>query len=201
MAAALRRAGARLASAPRPRGWRSRANELAVERRALDRAQPGRPAGRVARTGRPALRSSDAGDLATRLGDDRAAPRSRRRGDVAEIDRRRRIAGARSSRSTPLAAAAAALGVLGPQATLDRGYAIVRGAPTGRIVRGPSDTPARTGLRIRVAEGSIAATVDDPADGVGDAADRATSCSRSSWSSSRPSGSAWYAPRARASTA
>nr|MBA2299268.1 exodeoxyribonuclease VII large subunit [Chloroflexota bacterium] len=68
-----------------------------------------------------------------------------------------RVASARSS----LDASAAALAVLGPGATLDRGYAIVRREPDGSIVRDPSDASPGTGLRIRVAHGDIAATVDD----------------------------------------
>jgi exodeoxyribonuclease VII large subunit len=56
-----------------------------------------------------------------------------------------------------LAASTAALAVLGPQATLDRGYAIVRRAGDGAIIRRPADAPPGTGLAIRVAEGEIAA--------------------------------------------
>jgi exodeoxyribonuclease VII large subunit len=69
----------------------------------------------------------------------------------------RRVAAAR----TTLGAAGAALAVLGPQATLDRGYAIVRRADDARIVRDPGDAPARTRLALRVARGDLAATVDD----------------------------------------
>ena len=68
-----------------------------------------------------------------------------------------RVALARSSLDT----AAAALAVLGPAATLERGYAIVRREPDGSIVRDPGETAPGTGLRIRVARGEIAATVDD----------------------------------------
>ncbi len=59
-----------------------------------------------------------------------------------------------------LESAAAALAVLGPQATLERGYAIVRRGPDDRIVRDSSEVPAGTALRIRVARGELAATVD-----------------------------------------
>ena len=69
----------------------------------------------------------------------------------------RRIADARAS----LAATGAALAVLGPQATLDRGYAIVRRAHDGRIVRDPIDAPAGTRLALRVAHGDLPATVDE----------------------------------------
>ena len=59
-----------------------------------------------------------------------------------------------------------ALAVLGPQATLDRGYAIVRRAGDGAIVRDPGEAPPGTALRLRVARGEIAAAVTvQPADG------------------------------------
>jgi exodeoxyribonuclease VII large subunit len=70
----------------------------------------------------------------------------------------RRVASARAS----LGAAEAALAVLGPQATLDRGYAIVRRSDDGRIVRDPVDAPAGTSLAVRIAKGELPATVDAP---------------------------------------
>jgi exodeoxyribonuclease VII large subunit len=51
----------------------------------------------------------------------------------------------------------AALVALGPQATLDRGYAIVRRAADGVVVRDPSETPEGTELAIRVAHGELSA--------------------------------------------
>jgi exodeoxyribonuclease VII large subunit len=69
----------------------------------------------------------------------------------------RRLATARSG----LGSATAALAVLAPQATLERGYAIVRRRADGSIVRAPSDAPAGTGLALRVARGDLAATVDE----------------------------------------
>jgi exodeoxyribonuclease VII large subunit len=57
-----------------------------------------------------------------------------------------------------LEAAASALAVLGPNATLERGYAIVRTAPDGIIVREP--VPAGSQLSIRVARGEFPATAD-----------------------------------------
>ena len=60
-----------------------------------------------------------------------------------------------------LETAAAALAVLGPQATLDRGYAIVRRATDGLIIRRPGEAPAGTALTVRVSAGELAATVDD----------------------------------------
>ncbi len=65
---------------------------------------------------------------------------------------------ARGLRST---ASTSALGALGPQATLQRGYAIARRRADGAIIRSPADAPAGTGLRVTVAGGDVAATVDD----------------------------------------
>jgi exodeoxyribonuclease VII large subunit len=62
-----------------------------------------------------------------------------------------------------LQASHAALGVLAPQATLDRGYAIVRRRDDDAIVRRPSEAPAGTPLRLTVAEGDIAARSEDEA--------------------------------------
>ena len=61
-----------------------------------------------------------------------------------------------------LGAAGAALAVLGPQATLDRGYAIVRRADDGRIVRDRVDAPPGTPVALRVANDELAATVNEP---------------------------------------
>ena len=64
-----------------------------------------------------------------------------------------------------LAAASAALGALGPEATLARGYAIVRRAADGAIVRDPADSPPGTLLRLRVARGDLAARAEADPDG------------------------------------
>lgn len=72
----------------------------------------------------------------------------------------RRTAQARSG----LEAATAALAVLGPQATLDRGYAIVRRSADGAIVRAAADASPGTHLTLRVAHGELPATVDRPGD-------------------------------------
>ena len=47
---------------------------------------------------------------------------------------------------------------LSPQATLDRGYAVVQDSE-GAVVRDPADVPAGSALRIRVAAGELEATV------------------------------------------
>ncbi len=73
------------------------------------------------------------------------------------------LATARTRRArSDLDAATAALAVLDPQRTLERGYAIVRRTSDGAIVRAPGEAPPATPLRLRVAEGEIAATVDAP---------------------------------------
>jgi exodeoxyribonuclease VII large subunit len=69
----------------------------------------------------------------------------------------RRVARARAS----IGEASAALAVLGPQATLDRGYAIVRRADDGRIVRDPADAEPGTRLALRVARGELPAIADE----------------------------------------
>jgi exodeoxyribonuclease VII large subunit len=64
------------------------------------------------------------------------------------------------ARAARLGRAGAALTALGPQATLERGYAIVRRRSDGRIMRDPADAPDGTGLAIRLAKGDLGATVD-----------------------------------------
>ena len=64
-----------------------------------------------------------------------------------------------------LSTASAALGALGPEATLARGYAIVRRATDGAIVRDPAESPAGTRLRLRVARGELAARAEGDPDG------------------------------------
>jgi exodeoxyribonuclease VII large subunit len=66
-----------------------------------------------------------------------------------------RVAAARGA----VTAGGAALAALGPQATLDRGYAIVR-TDAGAIVRSPHDAPRGTALRLRVARGELGAVSD-----------------------------------------
>jgi exodeoxyribonuclease VII large subunit len=68
-----------------------------------------------------------------------------------------RLAAARAR----LDASAAALAVLGPQATLDRGYAIVRRRDDGAIVREPAEAPPDTLLRLTLARGELSAVVED----------------------------------------
>jgi exodeoxyribonuclease VII large subunit len=151
-AASLRRANDRLRNAMQGR-LGAAARDLAVERRALDRLSP------VARLAAAREQAGLLFDRATR------AMEARLTGDAMRLDRAAdtlsrlatgRVAAARAA----VAGAGAALAVLGPQATLDRGYAIVRRTGDGAIVRDPGDAPAGTSLRLRVAHGELPATVD-----------------------------------------
>ncbi len=71
------------------------------------------------------------------------------------------VTGRVSSSAGLLATAAASLSALGPAATLERGYAIVRRTADGAIVRDPDESPGGTDLRVRVARGEFAATATD----------------------------------------
>ncbi|MBF6604258.1 MAG: exodeoxyribonuclease VII large subunit [Chloroflexi bacterium] len=85
---------------------------------------------------------------------ERSAARLARSVSLIPIVVRRELGGAENR----LMVAAAALGALGPQATLERGYAIVRRIDDARILRVPTDAPPGTGLTIRLAHGDLAAT-------------------------------------------
>jgi exodeoxyribonuclease VII large subunit len=69
-----------------------------------------------------------------------------------------RLAGSRSA----LSSSTGSLAVLGPEATLRRGYAIVRRAVDGALVREASAAPAGTALVISLESGRVAATSDGP---------------------------------------
>ncbi len=156
MAGSLRRAADRLATATERR-LATAARDLAVERRALDRVSP---AARLAAAREQVGLLFDRG---TRAVEARIA-RERLRLNAAAADLPRlttaRVAAARAA----LDSSSAALAVLGPNATLERGYAIVRRTPEGTIVRDPAQAPAGSALRIRVAHGELAATVDPEID-------------------------------------
>lgn len=127
---------------------------LAAERRALERSNP--VAGLATSRERVGLLL----DRATRAVAGRLAGERSRLGRAAVVHE---LAARRAAISrTDLATAGAALAVLGPQATLERGYAIVRRAGDGAIVRDPAEAPAKTRLDVRVARGSLPATVDGP---------------------------------------
>lgn len=150
------------------------ARELAGERRALDRLSPkaqlavarervGLLVDRATRATRERVANDQqiierlsrrfAPTLSVRLTRDRARLA---RTDVMEPLVARRLSVARSF----LGSAGAALGVLGPQATLERGYAIVRRAADGSIVRDPADAPPGSKVVLRVARGELPATAD-----------------------------------------
>jgi len=131
-----------------------RRQALATERRAVERADP------VAGLATSRERVSGLADRAA------AAIRGRLSRDGSRLEQlgsrgpaviESRLARARAG----VTAAAAALAVLAPQSTLDRGYAIVRRTADGAIVRDPAAAPAGTRLRLIVARGELPARVDD----------------------------------------
>jgi exodeoxyribonuclease VII large subunit len=149
----FRRAGDRTAAAV-SRALEAVRRELAVERRALDRLDP--RAQLVADRERVGLLLDRADRVALTAIERRSGAL---RAAAMELPRPilERLRSARGS----LATSAASIAVLGPQATLDRGYAIVR-RPGGEIVRRVSDAPAGTRLSIRIAEGEIGADSRGP---------------------------------------
>ena len=173
--AAVRDAGRRLDGAATAR-LRTTAREVVAERRALDRLSPVGAARERTRAGRPAARPGDAGARhgpavagawRTRLGSawprrcpavsDAIAARLERADVLDALARRaaRRPLARRSARPRRPSRSSA------PQATLDRGYAIVRRAGDGAIVRDPAEAPAGTRLALRVARGELPATADE----------------------------------------
>lgn len=91
-----------------------------------------------------------------RLGRDRQA--------VDDLARRveRAVVGATRLRRATLEGIAARLGALSPQATLARGYAVVRRAADGRVVTGPGQAPPPTRLQITLRDGELSADVVEP---------------------------------------
>jgi len=147
LAAFGRRAGTRTLTAMA--GFRA---ELTAESRALERLHP------AAQLAQARERSGYLLDRATRIvGDGIERRRTResalwaRLGPMIET----RLGTARSA----IERSSASLAALGPQATLDRGYAIVRRAADGSVVRDPADAPVGDLLAIRVAAGEMSARV------------------------------------------
>ena len=132
---------------------RSAARDVMAERRALDRLSPGAQlASSRERVGLLLDRATRAfGDrlAAERQATDRLGPR------LATI-----LPGRLARDRARLGHAGAALSVLGPQATLERGYSIVRRASDESILRDPSDAPPGTRLTVRVARGELPASAD-----------------------------------------
>jgi exodeoxyribonuclease VII large subunit len=138
------------------RAHRQRAERLASERRALDAFRPEalvaterERVGALLERGDRAVRLA----LADRLGS--VAVAGERLGSVLAG----RIGGARAE----LAARAAALAALGPYATLDRGYAIVRG-PNGVVLRDAAAVAPDDQLTIRLSRGELDAKVAEVRD-------------------------------------
>ena len=131
---------------------------LTAESRALERLHP------AAQLAAARERAGDLLDRATRRLHDELSRRqaldtslSARLGPAVDA----RLAVCRAS----LGRSSAALLALGPQATLDRGYAIVRRAADGAVVREPADAQAGGLLAIRVARGELAARVEEVSGG------------------------------------
>jgi exodeoxyribonuclease VII large subunit len=172
-AAAIASLGRRLDGAATVR-VRSAAREIVAERRALDRLNPAVQL-TMARERVGLLLDRATRAMLTRVGADqgtvdrlgrRLSPTlpSRLARDRARLGRTQVLdplvvarlnAGRRS-----LGSATAALAVLGPQATLERGYAIVRRTADGAIVRDPGDAPPGSKLSLRVAHGELPASAD-----------------------------------------
>jgi exodeoxyribonuclease VII large subunit len=153
---AFRRAAERIATAA-GRHLDERRRVLDAERRALVRLDP------IAQLATSRERVGLLLDRAVRAAD--VALARRRAGLDSTALAVPRLAAARLGLArTALETAGAALAVLDPQATLDRGYAIVRRSADGAIVRAPTETPPRTALSIRVAHGELQATVDEPSE-------------------------------------
>ena len=130
--------------------------ELAAEGRALDRLRP------AAQLAQARERAGYLLDRATRCLRDEVGRRM-----VAETGLSVRLAPAVDARlaaaRTALERSTAGLLALGPQATLDRGYAIVRRRGDGAVVREPGDAPSGGLLAIRVARGELTARVEKDA--------------------------------------
>lgn len=94
------------------------------------------------------------------------SPRSRldnvrQRIDGLTVDLEKAVRARLESGRGRLAVARAELTAVGPQATLNRGYAIVRRAADGKVVRQVADVEAGQRLSVRVSDGSFTADVGD----------------------------------------
>jgi exodeoxyribonuclease VII large subunit len=130
--------------------------ELGAERRALARVHP------AAVLAAERVRASDLLDRARRAADARIAgdrARLARAADRLPLLVRGRLARSRAD----LGSAAAGLAALSPYATLDRGYAIVRG-PDGRVLAAAAGVAPGDMLDIRLAQGSLDAEVTNVRD-------------------------------------
>jgi exodeoxyribonuclease VII large subunit len=151
---AFRRAADRIAAAATARLAASR-RDLDAERRALARLDP------LAQLATSRERVGLLLDRAVRAVESALARRRTALETAAAAVPQVATARLRTARRE-LDTSSAALAVLDPQATLDRGYAIVRRAADERIVRAPDEAPPATRLAVRLARGELAATVDPP---------------------------------------
>ena len=151
--ASFRRAGERTAAAV-GRSLEATRRELAAERRALDRLDP------RAQLAADRERVGLLLDRAVRVADMSIGRRRAGLEAAAAAATRPVLARLARARST-LDAAASALAVLDPQATLERGYAIVRRAADDRILLLPGEAPPGTPLAIRLAAGDLSAVSTD----------------------------------------
>jgi len=148
---------------------------VSEERRALDRLSPEAQLGTAReragllldRATRTIIERIDGAHRADERGWERLAPigpaRIARSADRLEGSAARLPAGVRArlvAATFALQTGQAALQALGPQATLERGYAIVRRTRDGMIVRDPVEAEAGERLALRVARGELAATSD-----------------------------------------
>ena len=152
-AAALARGAERMHGAA-ARALGAAALDVAAERRLLDQLHP------AARLAASRERAGDLLERATRAMRARISNRGRAEersaGRLPElVARRLGLAGGE------LSTAAASLVALGPGATLERGYAIVRRTADGAVVRGPDEAEAGTALLVRVARGEFPARAGD----------------------------------------
>jgi exodeoxyribonuclease VII large subunit len=151
--AALLAAETRRLEAATTRVLAAGASEVAAERRALDGLDP---AARLAASRERAGLLLDRATRAVQVRLDAGRTVAERIGGQL----RPAVVGGLAVRRAALDTTVAALAALDPEATLERGYAIVRRARDGRIVREPAETPPGEGLAIRVARGELTATVD-----------------------------------------
>ncbi|MBI2776190.1 MAG: exodeoxyribonuclease VII large subunit [Chloroflexi bacterium] len=132
----------------------SASREVIAERRVLERLHP------AARLAASRERAGELLDRATRAAQQRIA--DGRSGEARLAERLPALVARRSAlASAQLAAAGAALSALGPGATLERGYAIVRRADDGAVIRDPAEVRSGAALSIRVARGEFPATAGD----------------------------------------
>jgi len=128
--------------------------DVTVERRLLDRLHP---AARLATSRERAGELLERGTRAIRERIEQGRRRDERLAEQLPVLVARRASLARAE----LATAAAGLGALGPGATLERGYAIVRRVADGRVIRDPGEAASGTALAIRVARGEFPATAGE----------------------------------------